>query len=201
MQFREKIYLGNQKLIPIVKKPFDRLNLSFINEFTNNILKNKNNFNAEQIKAAFFFRKKNLEKLKKEYSDLNNRLGLGVIFHVTPSNISINYIYSLFFSLISGNSNIIRISEKTYIETNNIIYLLKKILNKTKYKVILDSNKIINYSHNNHINEQISKDVEARVIWGGDDTVKNFRSIQANINSRDIFFPDRIFFLYRCYRI
>ena len=127
---------------------------------------------------------------------------MGVIFHVTPSNISINYIYSLFFSLISGNSNIIRISEKTYIETNNIIYLLKKILNKTKYKVILDSNKIINYSHNNHINEQISKDVEARVIWGGDDTVKNFRSIQANINSRDIFFPDRpFFFLYRCYRI
>ena len=131
MQFREKIYLGNQKLIPIVKKPFDRLNLSFINEFTNNILKNKNNFNAEQIKAAFFFRKKNLEKLKKKYSDLNNRLGLGA-YSMSPLNISINYIYSLFFSLISGNSNIIRISEKTYIETNNIIYLLKKILNKTK---------------------------------------------------------------------
>ena len=30
---------------------------------------------------------------------------------------------------------------------------------------------------------------------GGDDTVKNFRSIQANINSRDIFFPIEFFLI------
>ena len=38
---------------------------------------------------------------------------------------------------------------------------------------------------------QLSKIVEARVIWGGDDTIKKFKSFETNPRGIDLTFADR----------
>ena len=43
---------------------------------------------------AFWCRNKNISKLKKEFNKNKNRIGLGLVFHITPSNIPTNFAYS-----------------------------------------------------------------------------------------------------------
>lgn len=42
---------------------------------------------------AFWGRKANLQKLKKEFGDSTGRLGRGLCFHITPSNIPVNFAF------------------------------------------------------------------------------------------------------------
>ena len=63
---------------------------------------------------AFWCRKKNILNLKKQFLTSETRLGLGLIFHITPSNIPTNFAYSLIFGLITGNSNIVKVPSKKF---------------------------------------------------------------------------------------
>ena len=42
---------------------------------------------------AFWCRKSEILKLKSKFSFTENRLGLGLVFHITPSNIPTNFAY------------------------------------------------------------------------------------------------------------
>ena len=44
------------------------------------------------------------------------RLGVGLAFHITPSNMPTNFAYSLLFGLLSGNSNIIKVPSRKFPE-------------------------------------------------------------------------------------
>ena len=49
---------------------------------------------------SFWCRSKNILKLKNNFNSEKNRIGLGMIFHVTPANIPTNFAYSLIFGLL-----------------------------------------------------------------------------------------------------
>ena len=51
--------------------------------------------------AAFWCRKKNIEKLKKETVNNNLKIGIGKIFHITPSNVPTNFFYSMIIGLLT----------------------------------------------------------------------------------------------------
>ena len=63
---------------------------------------------------AFWCRKKNILNLQKKLQTNESRLGLGLIFHITPSNIPTNFAYSLIFGLLTGNSNIVKFPSKKF---------------------------------------------------------------------------------------
>ena len=58
------------------------------------------------------------------------RFGRGLIFHITPSNVPTNFIYSLLFGIISGNSNIVKVPTNKFIQIDIICNELNKILKK-----------------------------------------------------------------------
>ena len=43
-------------------------------------------------------------------------IGRGSILHITPSNVPMNFAYSLSFGLLSGNRNIIRLPGRNFIQ-------------------------------------------------------------------------------------
>ena len=51
-------------------------------------------------------------------------MGRGLIFHITPTNVPTNFFYSFIFSLLSGNSNIVKLPTKDFEEKNNIRFNL-----------------------------------------------------------------------------
>ena len=120
-------------------KPFDLSVINFLNEISKSIYADKKkNYNSEIKTFGFFCRKKNIERLKKIHLIENNnsvKMGLGLAFHVTPSNIPTNFAYSLVFGLLTGNSNVVKLPSQSFVEIDQICMIIKKVLRKfTKLK-------------------------------------------------------------------
>ena len=89
---------------------FSKIACDFLEELSKNLLKNKKaKIYQDVVSFAFWCRKQNIEKYKSKFLSKDLRLGLGLTFHITPSNIPTNFAYSLIFGLITGNSNIVRV--------------------------------------------------------------------------------------------
>ena len=93
--------------------PFDEMVCGFLNDLSTDLRSNKkaNGF-PDIITFSFWCRKANISKQKKDFFDGKVRLGLGIVFHITPSNVPINFAYSFVFGLLSGNANIVRLPSK-----------------------------------------------------------------------------------------
>ena len=136
---------------------YNEKSLSFIHDL-GKLLKNKKDSKKypDVMTFAFFCRKTNLENFKKKYNNDSSvlRLGLGVVFHITPSNIPTNFAYSLLFGLITGNSNIIKVPSQKFDQIKIITSALKELLSKKKYHFLKDMIKIIRYSDNDNLTKK-----------------------------------------------
>ena len=103
------ILAGNKALIRRHEEIFCNNTIDFLKEFSFLLLKQKNKKFPEIQALGFWLRERNLKKFIKKYVDDKKRIGLGYVYHITPSNIPTNFAYSFIFGLVSGNSNIIKI--------------------------------------------------------------------------------------------
>ena len=98
-----KYLVGNKKINIKIYEPFSKLGLEFFGQISKKIFNDKKSREYKDlISFAFWSRKKNLDNLKNIFVDKNLRLGLGNIFHLTPSNVPIAFIYSFVFGILSG---------------------------------------------------------------------------------------------------
>ena len=134
--------------------------------------------NPEIMSFAFWIRRNNLIKFKKRYEikKLNKRKGVGLLFHIPPSNIVSNFAYSLIFGLLSGNTNIIRLPEKSELMAKVLIKSMKNI-KSTKLDISKYIYFIRNYTDDSSSNF-LSSISDARLIWGGDKTVALFKKFK-----------------------
>ena len=114
-------------------KIFDRTIHEFLSSLSKTIEAKKF---PDLISLGFWCRKSNIEYLKKEYLSEDLRIGRGIILHITPSNIPMTFAYSLFFGLLSGNQNIVRIPSKNFYQIKLLVNFFNQILKKKKYKLI-----------------------------------------------------------------
>lgn len=180
---------------------FDAHTLDFFEALSRSILKDKEvNRRPEMVALAFWLRRANLEKLKSEHSYWFNQESViyqpvGRVLHVCPANVDTMFVYSWALSMLCGNKNILRISKR--IQSFQISFLLHKInetLSEEQFSVFRDYIAVISYNHNDEISNYICERVQARVIWGGDQTVKTFKKFNTSPRTRDICFADRISF-------
>ena len=114
-----KVVLGKLNFLSKTHRIFGISTINFLDDVSQEIIKNKKYSEYTDIIAfAFFIRKKNLIKISREYKSKNQIIGRGSAFHVAPSNIPINFAYSLVFGLLSGNNSIVRLPSKNFIQTN-----------------------------------------------------------------------------------
>ena len=139
---------------------------------------------------AFWCRKKNILNLQKKLQTNESRLGLGLIFHITPSNIPTNFAYSLIFGLLTGNSNIVKVPSKKFEQIEIICSVMQELIKK-KYKAIKKKITIVRYNNNDEYTKKISLICNARLIWGGDNTISSIRKISLNQKALDLSFADR----------
>ena len=57
-------------------------------------------------------------------------MGKGVVFHIAPSNVPVNYAYSLVTGLVCGNINIVRLPSKKFPQTDIINSAIIQALEK-----------------------------------------------------------------------
>lgn len=139
------------------------------------------------ISFGFFIRASNLLRLKSQYeSSLDSRLGRGLSFHIAPSNVPINFAFSLIASLLAGNANVVRVSSKDFAQTRIICRLLSQIHSRLKKYIC-----IVQYPHEREINDFLSLLADNRIIWGGDSTISILRLSSLKPRAIELSFANR----------
>ena len=196
MNIRNKIeYLvGNEYIKREASIPYNEKVCNFIGELSNELNLTPDAKKYPDIKTfAFWCRKKNIYNLKNKFSSEKTRLGLGLIFHITPSNIPTNFAYSLIFGLVTGNSNIIKVPSQKFEQVEIICKSINKIL-KNKHKSIRKMISIVRYQNNENYTNRMSSVCDARLIWGGDNSITNIRKFPLKHRAIDLAFADRYSF-------
>ena len=189
----EKYYiLGNKKIKKSILEPFDELALDFLSDISKQI------FNSGKLKRypdlisfAFWCRNRNLIKKKNLFNKNYIKKNLGIIYHVPPSNVPISLAYSFAFGLLSGNSNIVRVSNPDLENIKELLKIIKIVIRKKIFSEIFKSNLFLSFKRDELISLDISKKVDGRIIWGGDNTIKEFKKMDTKISCRDIYFYDK----------
>lgn len=182
--------VGNKKFENLSIKPFDDVVCNFLSSLSKNINNSNLSKDYSDIKTfAFMCRKSNIEKLRSKINQNEFRRGLGLLFHITPSNIPTNFAYSLLFGVLSGNTNVIKVPSKKFPQ----IDLICKFINVTlkKYKKVRKMINIVRYQNNDEFTKSISSKCDGRLIWGGDKTINEIRKFPMKEISRDIAFANR----------
>lgn len=141
------------------------------------------------VTFAFFCRRGNLMKLREQYQfTISNvqcqiRLGRGLIFHIAPSNVPVNFAYSVVAGLLAGNTNVVRVSQKQFPQVDIIVKHMREIEMKRLA--------VVRYPHESKANEVFSAMCDVRVIWGGDATIATIRQNAIPPRAFDICFADR----------
>ncbi len=197
MQYSKKnctFLIGKNIISKKTTIPFDKLICKFFDKISKAILKNdKAKKYPDLITFGFWCRNSNILKIKNKYSNENFRIGLGLIFHITPTNIPINFAYSFAFGVLAGNSNIVRVPSKNYEQVTIFCEIIKKILIKKEFKMIKEMNTFVkyNYSENENLTKYLSSICEARIVWGGDASIQKIKKYPISVRAREIFFSDR----------
>jgi len=137
------------------------------------------------VTFAFFCRRGNLMKLREVFSCQSSviRLGWGVVFHIAPSNVPVNFAYSVVAGLLAGNTNVVRVSQKQFPQVDIIV---KHMRATNMHRVA-----VVRYPHESNANEVFSGLCNVRVIWGGDATIETIRKNAIPARAFDICFADR----------
>ena len=140
------------------------------------------------ITFAFWCRKASLQQMKRNYLNDELRIGRGIVFHISPSNVAVNFAYSLVAGLLAGNLNIVRLPSKAFKQVDLICTAIKIVLNQ-EYRFMEDYICMVRYGHSKEINDYFSSICDTRVVWGGDHTIKTLHYLAPLRLSKFLRFP------------
>lgn len=173
--------------------PFSDAVIEFLNALSGLLMRDKaSRLYPDIITFAYFCRKANLLKLKKEYvHESELRLGRGVLFHIAPSNVPINFGYSLVAGLLAGNTNLVRISSKHFSQVDMVIKSLHDLMESGAHNDIVSRIALVQYDRASDASAYFSSIANVRVIWGGDVTIATIRQNALSARAFDVCFADR----------
>lgn len=168
----------------------------FLNALSASLLKDRESrIYPDVVTFAFFCRKGNLLKLKEQYClEGELRLGRGILFHIAPSNVPINFAYSLVAGLLSGNANVVRVSSKQFPQVDLVIRHCLQLVEQEEYQPMCNRIALVRYDRTSDANAYLSSIAHVRVIWGGDATIATIRQNAIPPRSFDVCFADRYSF-------
>ena len=191
-KFNNINFLVGGKIGRILITPYDLEVCKFLESLSKELEKKIYNKYADLKSLSFWCRKKNLEKLKSNFISEKLKKGKGLIFHITPSNVPTNFVYSLIFGLLTGNSNVIKVPSKKFEQVSIICSLINKILKKKRFKKVKKLINIIRYEkENDEFTKFLSSICDVRIIWGGSKTIKEIRKFPLQDRSSELTFADR----------
>lgn len=179
--------VNNMESLPAFP-PFYRSVVDCLNDVSKRLLANHDSKRyPDVITFAFWCRRASVEILKKPYSDIVNRLGKGAVFHIAPSNVAVNFAYSLVVGMLAGNANIIRLPSKQFAQVRIICDAFQAVLDDDMRPYVC----LVQYDHNQDITDCFSEICDTRIIWGGDQTVETIRKSPLKPRATEITFADR----------
>jgi hypothetical protein len=175
--------------------PFDARAVAFVGRFSQRLLTHPRVRAFPELAAlGHWFRAAHLRDMAQaqivESSEVVT-LGRGLAFHIAPANVDSVFMYSWLISLLAGNSNWVRVSQKPSPQLDFLIEVLRHTMGEDVGKAVSGRVVLLTYEHDAAITTAISRACLLRVVWGGDDTVTTLRAIPLRPTATEICFPDR----------
>jgi hypothetical protein len=168
--------------------PFDNGVLEFFNDLSKRLTKVREY--SDVATFGFWCRKAALLKEKSNYDDLDTRLGKGVVFHSTPSNVPVNFAFSFAAGLLAGNANIVRLPGRNFEQVEIIVNAVNELL-ADKHKNLAPYLNFVKYPPDKTLHDKFSSVCDVRVIWGGDNTINEIRQSPLKPRATELTFADR----------
>lgn len=171
---------------------FDEEVLDFLNSLSGIILNSREaKAYSDLVTFAFWIRRASTRKLKERFerTDSDIRLGRGAVFHIAPSNVPVNFAYSLAAGLLCGNANIVRLPGKEFAQIRILADAICRALES--YSGMMPYICLVRYGHDRGINDYLSNTADVRVVWGGDQTIAELRKSPLSPRGGEITFADR----------
>jgi hypothetical protein len=176
-------------------RPFDTRLVNFVGKLSQLLLSDRRVREFPEFAAlGHWFRKARLNELSRQLdaqSIPGIRIGRGLAFHLAPANVDSVFMYSWLLSLLAGNTNIVRVSQKGGDQLDFIIEILRKICHQDEFGDVARRFVILTYPHDRALTQEISEACMVRVIWGGDTTVREIRAIPLRPMATEMCFADR----------
>lgn len=179
-----------------VSEPYSERSIEFINQLSIKLMNHKQaSIFPDILTLAFWCRNANIRRLKHQF-EINHSgdavwLGRGIIFHIAPSNVPINFMFSYLFGVLSGNANIVRLPSKDAPQIQIICDVINEVLLDSQFAGIRENTLIVSYERNDFITQSFLALADGRVIWGGDETISHIRALPAKPKSVELVFADR----------
>lgn len=189
--------VGNDEIITALKNvspksPFDDSVIDFLNALSKILLKSREaKAYPDVFTLGFWMRRSSVLALKERFegetSDI--KIGRGVAFHIAPSNVPVNYAYSLLTGLLTGNANVVRIPSKDFPQVSIINKAINEVLEE--YPDMKPYICLVRYGRDQKVNDLFSTLADTRIIWGGDNTITEIRKSPLGPRAGEIAFADR----------
>lgn len=172
------------------RPPFDGEVLEFLDGMSKTLLANGREY-PDVVTFAFWIRRASTRSLKARFSreDGNLRFGRGTAFHIAPSNVAVNFAYSLAAGLLTGNANIVRLPTKRFPQAELICKTINTVLGN--YPSLRPYICLARYDRDREVNDLLSRLADTRIVWGGDATIAELRKSPLEPRAGEITFADR----------
>jgi hypothetical protein len=175
--------------------PFDPLIIDFIDAVSKAVLLDPLTRRMPEILAvAHWMRKAHILELHKDFElQRGNRVWLsrGMVLHFAPSNVDSIFLYSWFISMLLGNGNIVRLSDRRGQQVNLLLSTINRICAQERFHAILHRSLVLSYDHDDALTQELSEKCQVRVLWGGDQSIRRLRAIPMNPLASEIAFANR----------
>ena len=141
------------------------------------------------VTLGFWCRPAALRQMQRTYEAEVNRLGRGIVFHIAPSNVAVNFAYSCLAAFLAGNASIVRLPSKDFPQVDVLCRIFTETL--AEFPTLFPYFLFVRYGHVQEVNEHYSRMCQTRVVWGGDATIDAIRRAVLPPRTNEITFADR----------
>lgn len=190
LEGNEDILLNMPSVSP--RKAFSESVLEFLSDLSKELMTDSSaRIFPDVVTLGFWLRKSSLIYMRKRFlpDSTSIHMGRGVAFHIAPSNVPVNYAYSLCTGLLCGNANIVRIPSKDFPQVRIINHAVQAVLEK--HKEMKSYICLVRYERSRKINDFLSSLCDTRIVWGGNATIADIRKSALMPRATEITFADR----------
>lgn len=136
---------------------------------------------------GFFCSKRRLMSELGGYSD-DMKIPLGLVTHITPNNVPLNFAMSFVFGFISGNANVVKIPETPLPQIKIFLDVLGRVSDSTD---AFEGQHFISGLREKEYFRRLVNLSDGLLVWGGDETIAAVRKLERSPRSVLWEFPSR----------
>ena len=171
--------------------PFSEEVVAFLDAFSRALRVSSCRTVPDAAALGFWCRRSHLEAMKKQQETSGIRLGRGLLFHLAPSNVPMMFFYTAAIGMLAGNSCIVRVSSRMNETAQEVIRVLKAVLETEEFRGIRERCSFVQYDRSDEITAAYLAVCDGRILWGGDQTVQEMSRLPVPPHAVTLAFPDR----------